>query len=191
MPGSPGQLGFISSIVTHANDHGKQLGILFLQYDLMPQKRYPNQLRQAVEILRYTISHLGRNPAHVMLASDSAGGNLLLGVLSHISHPHPAIEPLHLSGSLKAAIMMSPWTNLHCVGQSYQNNWKHDPVSPATISTWATTYLEGAGEDNYNNPTKAPSSWWKNVQVQEILITAGGDEMMRADIEELAEKLKV
>ena len=191
MPGSPGHLRFVSSIASLAKRRGKKVGILFLQHDLMPQTRYPHQLRQAVGLLRYAVTQLGKRPSKIMLASDSAGGNLLLGVLGHLSHPHPEIEPLHMSESLRAAVMSSPWTNLYCTGESYTKNFLQDPVLPSTISMWAKTYLGDAPEDNYNYPSKAPTSWWENMQVQEILIVGGGDEMMRADIQKLGKDIKV
>ena len=191
MPGSPGQLGFTSSIVSAAKHSGKAVAVLFLQYDLMPQARYPHQLRQAVNLLRYAINGLGKRPSQLMLAGDSAGGNVILGILGHLSHPHPQIDPLPVSEPLKGVVMSSPWTNLRCTGDSYVKNKRQDPVLPSTIVTWATNYLAGAAEDNYNYPAKAPTTWWQGLKAQDVLIVGGADEMMREDIEKLGKTFQV
>ena len=50
-----------------------------------------------------------------------------------------------------------------------------------------------ANMDPYNQPFHAPGDWWidLNGTVQDILITAGTDEVLVDDIEAFAEKLKV
>ncbi len=191
MPGSPGQLDFASTIVSAAKQSNKSVAFLFLQYDLMPDAKYPHQLRQAVDLLRHAVTELGKSPSQLMLAGDSAGGNLILGILGHLSHPHPQIEPLPLSEPLKGVVMSSPWTNLRCTGDSYVKNYRQDPVLPSTIMIWATEYLAGAAEDNYNYPAKAPPTWWRGLKAQDVLIVGGGDEMMREDVEKLGKTFQV
>ena len=191
MPGSAGQLEFASTIVSAARKGNKQLAVLFLQYDLMPQARYPHQLRQAVEMVRYATTVLAKKPSELMLAGDSAGCNLILGVLGHLSHPHSRIHPLPLSEPLKGVVMSSPWTNLYCTGESYITKQLQDPVPPSLIVKWADSYLADAGEDAYNYPSKAPTGWWEGLKVDDILIVGGGDEMMMDDIQRFGKELQV
>ncbi len=157
----------------------------------MPKSIYPSQLRQAVDLLRYVVTDLGKAPSQVILESDSAGGTLILGVLGHLSHPHPELEPLPLSGPLKGVVMSSPWTNLYCTGTNYEQKKMQDPVPPSIIRLWAESWLGNATEDYYNYPAKAPASWWQGLMVREVLIVAGGDEMMLDDIQNLGHLLKV
>ena len=47
-----------------------------------------------------------------------------------------------------------------------------------------------AKPDNYNQPILAPSSWWKDVPVKEVLITGGDEEILIDEIREFAQKFK-
>ena len=72
---------------------------------------------QALELLRYAVDELHFAPERISLMGDSSGGNLIFTVLSHLMRTHPdlvksGIEPLKLSGPLKAAVACSPVTVL-------------------------------------------------------------------------------
>lgn len=101
MPCSDAHFEFGTSLMAAAEKEGKEIAVLFLQYDLAPAAQYPRQLEQAVELLRYATTTLQRAPEKIMLMGDSAGGNMVLGVLSHLMHPQPKIQPLKLGGTLK------------------------------------------------------------------------------------------
>lgn len=45
----------------------------------------------------------------IVIAGDSAGGNLTLGLISHLLHPHPDVPKVELSGPLATTILISPW----------------------------------------------------------------------------------
>lgn len=53
--------------------------------------------------------------------------------------------------------------------------------------------MDGASADNYNQPFLAPDDWWKgsNGVIQELLITAGTDEVLLDGIAEFATTVKV
>jgi len=82
-------------------------------------------------------------------AGDLAGENLVLGVISHILHPHPEINPLSLSSLLKVAVIFSHWVNLE---MKVSSNRLQDPVSPETTRGWTQDYLGTVPLDNYNQP---------------------------------------
>jgi acetyl esterase/lipase len=105
MPANSGHFEFAAAILRKAETKGKSLSFAFLQYDLAPKTKYPSQMSQCVELLRYTLNTLAKEPSKVMLAGDSAGGNLVMGVISHLLHPHPDIDPIELTSPLKAAIV--------------------------------------------------------------------------------------
>src|SRR5258707_263246 len=58
--------------------------------DLAPTAPYPRQLQQAALLLTHALHTLHIPPQNIILTGDSAGANLVLSLLSHISHPHPS-----------------------------------------------------------------------------------------------------
>ena len=170
---------------------GEDAAVLLLSYTLAPEARYPQQLKQSVELLRYVTKDLNKEPSSIVLAGDSAGGGLVLGVLSHLSHPHPAIQPLDISQPLKAALLVSPWVSFSTTAKSMDTNKYKDIVPAEGLRRWSNTYLEQAAADNYNQPGLAPAEWWKDMQVDEVLIVAGSDEVLLDGIRDFAGKIEV
>ena len=126
-----------------------------------------------------------------MLAGDSAGGNLALGVLSHISHPHAQVPKLELSQNLRGAVLISPWITLDCTAESMTRNKDKDVVTADTIIRWGKVFVNGAQRDFYHQALMAPVEWWSKLRVEGILIVAGSDEIMIDDIKAFATKLQV
>ena len=54
----------------------KSTAFLFVEYTLVPHATYPVQFKEAVEALDYVVNDLKRSPSDVILAGDSAGGNM-------------------------------------------------------------------------------------------------------------------
>lgn len=193
LPANIGYFRFYHNVVKQATKAGKSLAVFSLTYTLAPQASYPTQLRQAVECLRYILNASPhRSPSDICLAGDSAGGNLLFGVLSHISHPHPEIEPLELqSVKLAGAIALSPWVYLETDFNSQQIDATGDLITDSVAKVWAPAYLGGRQRDNYTDLMLAPEDWCKDFQVEKILVLAGGNEILMPVIEELMAKLTV
>jgi acetyl esterase/lipase len=124
----------------------------------------------------------------VILAGDSAGGNLVLGVLSHISYPHPPIPLLPVSSPFQGAILHSPWVLLSASSPSYTRNRFKDFMTGSTLTRWAAAYQGSAVPDAYNNPLVVAPEWWAGLQVRDVLIEAGSDEIMIDDIRAFAER---
>lgn len=173
---------------------GPDASALLLAYDLSPEHTYPTQLRQATELLRHLVEVQGRNPSDLILGGDSAGGNLLLGLLSHLAHPHPEIEALSLPSKLRGALLISPWcslTNTHT--PAFVTNAERDMFDARTLVRWSAAFLGSdspfAG-DFYNEPVLAASEWWEPVAdvVDEVLIWAGDNEVLKDGIEAFATK---
>ena len=189
LPGSSGHFSFVSSLVSTAAASGKSLAVLVLQHDLAPNKQYPHQLTQCVELLRYTVMDLHKSPDQIVLGGDSAGGNMVFGVLSHLLHPHPAIEPLKLSAALRACFVASPVASLNA---EFANELQ-DPAPASTIKVWFENYLGCSARDSWNDPSKTDVAWWSEVDevVKQILMTVATNEMMATDTQDFAAKLKV
>ncbi|KAF9699949.1 hypothetical protein EKO04_002045 [Ascochyta lentis] len=176
---------------------GPGVSALLLAYDLAPESTYPTQLRQAVELVRHLTETEGRDPANMILGGDSAGGNLTLGLLSHLAHPHPEIAELRLSGKIHAAMLISPWTSLtqHYTA-AHEKNAERDMFDARTLSRWSTAFLGSTSPfagDPYNEPVLASPEWWEPVAdvVGEVLIWGGENEILIDGIEAFAKKFSI
>ncbi|KAI9874226.1 MAG: hypothetical protein M1830_010047, partial [Pleopsidium flavum] len=190
LPASLPHFSVLSDIVDQLNAAGADVAVLFLSYTLAPKASYPHQLSQGVELLRYTLRDLGKKPSDVLLCGDSAGGNLALGVLSHLTHPHQSIPPLELSEPLRAAILIAPWASFDTTAESFRRNQYKDCLGPAALNPWSRAFMSRAQTDNYNQPLNAPASWWKDLKVDAVLILAGADEVLVDDIKEVARRIE-
>jgi acetyl esterase/lipase len=180
------------------NDLQKSLGpdvsALLLAYDLSPEHTYPTQLKQAVELIRHLVETEGRDPADLVLGGDSAGGNLCLGLLSHLAHPHPEIQPLVLPSKIHAAMLISPWASLTQTNTpAFKTNAQRDMFDARTLNRWSAAFLGNdspfAG-DFYSEPVLASSDWWTGVAdvIDEVLIWAGDNEVLKDGILAFANK---
>ncbi|KAG9664100.1 flavin-binding monooxygenase, partial [Aureobasidium melanogenum] len=189
--GSDGHMKILSDLVDEAQSHGSELGGLIVRYDLTAESAYPRQLEQAVAALRYLIETMGKSPQQIIIAGDSAGGNLSLALLSHLTHPHPTITPLKLNPeSLKGMALISPWVTFSQEADAWKRNARKDCLAPTAATTWTNEFLKQAPQDNYNAPLTAPESWWADIPVSEILVTGGEDEVLVDDIAAMIENLK-
>lgn len=193
MPGGDGHFVFVSSLVSNATAAGKSVAVLFLQYELAPGGQYPRQYVQAVELLRYATTELKKSPSQIMLMGDSAGANMILGVLSHLLHPHPAIKPLRLSSPLAGALICSPVTVLNTNNERFRTQEVQDPAPAETIRTWLSNLLGSSKPDAWNQPLDNEPTWWNGLgnAAKEVLITVASVEMMADDTRALAAKMKV
>jgi acetyl esterase/lipase len=192
-PGSAGHFRYLTDLKDSLVAQGSDTAVFFLAYDLAPEQIYPTQLRQAVEALRYLIEKTGRSPSTISLGGDSAGGNIALGLLSHLAHPHPEIHALHLATKLHAAILLSPWASFNTHTPAFEENAERDCFDRRSLLRWSSAFLGSdspfAG-DFYNEPVTAPASWWEGTAdvVDEVLIWAGGNEILLDGIQEFSKR---
>lgn len=170
---------------------GKSVAVFCLSYSLSDQKPYPTQVTQAVECLRYILEQTHRKPSNIFLGGDSAGGNLVAGVLSHIAHPHPKIDPLVLAENLAGAVFIGPWTSLETDFQGLVIYSGGDLISHDVAESWCASYLGTSKRDNYTDLSNAPTDWFADFPVQTVLVTAGGNEILYPTIEALVGNFKV
>ncbi|PWY94806.1 alpha/beta hydrolase fold protein [Aspergillus sclerotioniger CBS 115572] len=182
----------IGHTIDHLNKSGHDLAVFFLEYSLTPHAVYPTQLRQALEALRYILTETGRSPANVFLGGDSAGGNLSLAVLLHLTHPHPDIDPLAISQPLAGVFGHAPWVSYRTDGASVQENAFKDLVTAEGLDFWSNAYLVGKGGqgDPWSEPARAPLEWWEGLKTENVLIVVGRDEALFSSVEEFVKNLK-
>jgi acetyl esterase/lipase len=191
MPSGPGHQAWLNDLQTSL---GPDVSALLLAYDLAPEHPYPAQLKQAIELLRYLVETEGRNPSDLVLGGDSAGGNLALGVLSHIAHPHPEIPPLQLPSKIHAAVLISPWASLtQTHTPAFVTNAERDMFDARTLHRWSAAFLGDTSPfagDFYSEPILAAPEWWTPVAdvVGDVLIWAGDNEVLKDGILAFAKK---
>ncbi len=164
---------------------------LHITYTLTPHATYPTQFREAVEALRYVTQDLGRSPREVILVGDSAGANLCLALLSHLSHPSLDAPELAITEPLKAVVLLSPWLSFGHDWPSMTNNARKDIDAMEVTARWSEEYLNGRPSNNYIEALEAPELWWKDALVEQTLVLAGGDEVLLDPIEGWVKKFSV
>lgn len=173
---------------------GNQFAVLVAPYTLAPHAKYPCQLREGLDVLRYLVEVEGKEPGKTILGGDSAGGNLVLGILSHLSHPHP--DPSipagpYIQEDLAGALLLGPWVSFDQTWPSIERNAERDCVSLVPSSVSAENWLGEKPLDFYNEPLRAPVDWWSNVKARQLLLVAGEDDLMVGSHEAFAANLKV
>ncbi|KAI1777476.1 Alpha/Beta hydrolase protein [Hypoxylon cercidicola] len=188
MPGDEVYMDLITNVISKAES---KVAVFFLQYDISAQAKYPRQFEQGCAAVRYLTADLGKSYSQLLLVGDSAGANLALAVLSHMSHPHPTVSTLQGSGhNFKGVLLISPWVTFDQTAPSFKTNAQKDFVSVPLLKSMSEAFMGDAPRSNYNTPLDAPPDWWRDIRTEKVLILAGGDEILKDDIQEFGEKLK-
>jgi acetyl esterase/lipase len=157
----------------------------------VPFGTYPVQFREGVEALDYVLNDLGRFPSDILLAGDSAGGNMCLAILSHLSHPSPDLPEVKVDSKLKALVLVAPWVSFKTDWPSSYRNKHKDIVTAVAGGKWGQDYLGGRPTSPYAEALEAPASWWEGAKVEQLLCVAGSDEMLIDPINKWVDKYKV
>lgn len=175
---------------------------LLIEYTLVPEATYPTQLKEASAVLAQLLTR--RKPSDIIISGDSAGGNLVLALLSHLLHPHPEVPVIKIETALCGALIYSPWTGFSTDYPSFANV-NLDMLSPLALRKWTAMFLGKANPSNpeadpglvigdaYTETSKNPASWWKGMHAicEEIFVCYGGDEVLADSIEEFGSSLKI
>lgn len=186
VPGGPALNDLTKNIIQWSDN---KLAIFCVAYTLVPHAHYPVQIGEAVEALRYVLASPGASPQRTIIAGDSAGGNLVLAVLSHISgHAHPQsniVRPLEVSGNLFGAIALAPWCSSDAERFPSARRFGHrDLVTEDIAKYWIKAYKNNNAikDDNFIVPELAKPEWWKTAKVSSFLALAGEHEVLRDSI---------
>jgi acetyl esterase/lipase len=119
--------------------------VLLVDYRLAPEHPFPAALNDAMDCYRYLLDqkHAAKN---IVVAGDSAGGNLTLACLLKIREdtlPMPS-----------AGVCFSPWADLTHSGGSIKTNAHSDPmIDTKILSQVAELYAKG---NSLTNPLISP-----------------------------------
>ncbi|MGL5259105.1 MAG: alpha/beta hydrolase [Lachnospiraceae bacterium] len=95
------------------------MDVLCFNYRLAPEHPYPAALEDGMEVWDY-LMHIGYGAKNIIVAGDSAGGNLAL-CLTHQLKKQKRLLP-------RALVLMSPWTDLLLKGKSHSSRESIDPI---------------------------------------------------------------
>ena len=113
-----GNLGY-SKVLASKLTHATGLDVLSFEYRLAPAHPYPAALEDAERAWDY-LMHQGYGARDLVLAGDSAGGNLALCLCMELRR-----QGRMLPGAL---LLMSPWTDMSASGASYTERAEMDPM---------------------------------------------------------------
>lgn len=109
--------------------------VFCFDYRLSPESPYPAALEDAFLAWKYILS-CGYLPENIILAGDSAGGNLCLALSQMIKQSKMQMP--------KCLILFSPWTDMTASGKSYHSKELLDPVLDNNyIQKALECYLQG------------------------------------------------
>ena len=111
--------------------------VMSFEYRLAPEHPYPAAVEDALRAWDH-LMHLGYGARDVVVAGDSAGGNLAL-VLTHTLKETGRLLPRNL-------LLFSPWTDMTASGRSYQERADIDPVLTLNY-IYATRDAYARGQD--------------------------------------------
>lgn len=193
MAAVPAFFHFWESLIIALHRDKKNVAIFALGYSLSPAAKYPTQLIQAVDGLRYIIAQRQIEPKSIVLAGDSAGAALAFGVLLHLTHKHPAIDLLKLETPLAgiALIGYPGATNDTCWPEGAEMHCGGDIIDLVVVEAWMRSYLGDSEPDYYTDPITAPITWFEKLPTKRMLMLAGGNEVLKPMIDIMVQRLKV
>lgn len=155
------------------------LRALAIDYRLAPEHLFPAALDDATAAWEW-LERQGFEPGSIVLAGDSAGGNLAIAAM---------IDRKRRGCDLPAAaVLMSPWTDLAATGASYESRAKADPIHQRSmILALAKGYLGAQGDPR--NPLASPL-YADLAGLPPLLVQAGDRETVRDDSTMLADKAR-
>lgn len=151
---------------------------LIIDYRLAPEHPFPAALEDALDAYRYLLSQKYK-ASDIVIAGDSAGGGLTLGLLLKIRELK---MDMPAGGGL-----ICPWVDLTNSGESGKFNKGKDPIIKNDQGNfWADSY---AGDTPKTNPYMSPLFAELN-DMPPIYIQAGGKDLLLSDAIRLEEKMK-
>ena len=117
--------GFIAGSINSHKDLATRIAkeskaqLLIINYRLAPEHKFPAGLNDAVTVYKWLLNK--KIPSEkITIAGDSAGANLALSLVLSIKEKNIPMP--------KNMVLLSPWVDLECKGESYNLNKKKDPM---------------------------------------------------------------
>lgn len=154
--------------------------VLTIDYRVAPEHPFPAALEDAVAAYLWLIEEKRYSPDKIVVAGDSAGGGLALALCLYLRDhgiPMPA-----------GVIVMSPWTDLTCSGETLETNFDEDPQFGGTKENmlYNSTYI---GDSDPTDPYMSPV-FGEYHGFPPVLMQAGSVEVLLSDTLRVADKLR-
>jgi acetyl esterase/lipase len=129
-----GSTAFYSQLASHYAA-SCEAAVYLPEYSLAPEHPFPVAQDEVLTCYRYLLEQ-GFAPQNIIVVGDSAGGNLALALMIEVRDkalPLPA-----------CAVLISPWLDLTCTGESHTVVGRRDPMlSKELLTEYARHYLSG------------------------------------------------
>ena len=152
--------------------------VLMPDYRLAPEHPFPAAVKDALLAYGWLLEQ-GFPEEKIIVGGDSAGGGLALSMLLALREAGAKMP--------RAAVLMSPWTDLTCGSPTYATLRKLDPI--ITRESLAEAGLWYAGDRNPADPMASPM-FADASGLPPLLIHAGGDETMLDDSRIFADRAR-
>ncbi|MHA1200704.1 MAG: alpha/beta hydrolase [Candidatus Heimdallarchaeaceae archaeon] len=150
-----------------------------INYRLAPEDPYPAGLDDAFAVYKWLLEEKSIPAENIILMGDSAGGGLALCLLVRIANqnfPQP-----------KAAITLSPWTDLTLSGETMKTKLEEEPFfNVKNIENGAIDYV---GNESSDNPEVSPL-FADFTGFPSIFIQVGTREILLDDSLRITEKMQ-
>ena len=168
-----------ANLIAEISLHAKAR-IFALDYRLSPEHCFPAQLDDALEAYRHLLEN-GVDPRELVVAGDSAGGNLAVALLLSARESRLPLPAL--------AVLLSPATDFLTPTElggraSLVANQRFDYISKEMLVTWADWFC---GEEARSNPLISPI--YADLRgLPPIYVQAGRAEILYDSIQAFAER---
>ena len=158
--------------------HASGRETLCFEYRLAPEHPYPAAVDDAVRVWDY-LMHQGYGARDIVVAGDSAGGNLALVLLHRLK-----AEGRQLPARL---VLFSPWTAMTASGESYTQRAELDPT--ITMEYVQAVRMAYAGGADLKDPMLSPL-FGDFTGFPPTLIQVGSNELLYSDAERLRDRMR-
>lgn len=155
------------------------LAVLSFEYRLAPEHPYPAAFEDTIAVWNYLMQK-GYGASSVILAGDSAGGNLALALTQHLKASERLLP--------KALLLFSPWTDMTATAKSYQTHRDDDPIlSYDYIISTRNAYVDPT--EDFSQPKYSPL-YGDFSDFPPTLIQVGRNEVLLDDSKSLASRME-
>ncbi len=150
---------------------------LSVDYRLAPEDPFPAAVSDAVKAYRWLLGE-GVDPSGIVIAGDSAGGGLTMACLVALRDAEDRLPA--------AAVCLSPWADMECVGESLVQLAGKGGIDPVSIREMAMAYV---GEADPREPLASPIHA-DLTGLPPLLIQVSKAEELYSDATRLAERAR-
>ena len=152
------------------------LKVLAIDYRQLPDFPYPAPLDDAFTAYQWLLKQ-GYKAENIVIGGDSAGGNLTLVMMQKIKE-----QRLPMPSCL---ILLSPWGDMSCEGESFRTNEHKDPMIPSKLLRFLSKRY--VGDQDPLDPFLSPV-YGDYQGFPPMLLYVGSTEVLRDDARRIASK---